>query len=55
MEGASAVRVPGDASLQKRRERRAAGVVNLDERVYQRLLEACESSALPAAKYHSAK
>ena len=40
--GASAVRVPGDASLQRRKEGLAAGIVNLDAMVYQRILELCE-------------
>jgi LDH2 family malate/lactate/ureidoglycolate dehydrogenase len=39
MQGASRVRVPGDGSLQRRKERLAAGVVNLDERVYERIRE----------------
>ena len=42
MAGASRVRVPGDASLQRRKEALAAGMVNLDERVYQRILALCE-------------
>ena len=42
MKGASRVRVPGDASLQRRKEALAAGVVNLDERVYRRILTLCE-------------
>ena len=39
--GVSRVRVPGDGSLQKRRQNLAAGVVNLDERVYERILALC--------------
>lgn len=39
--GVSQVRVPGDGSLQKRRQNLAAGVVNLDERVYERILALC--------------
>ena len=42
MEGASQVRVPGDGSLQRRKDALAAGVVNLDERVYQRIVALCE-------------
>jgi LDH2 family malate/lactate/ureidoglycolate dehydrogenase len=42
MEGAARVRVPGDGSMQRRRERRAAGVVNIDERVHRRIVELCE-------------
>ena len=40
--GSSAVRVPGDSSQQKRRETRAKGVINLDEKVYARLRELTE-------------
>lgn len=39
--GMPQVRVPGDGSLQRRKERLAAGVVNLDERVYERIRELC--------------
>ena len=42
MAGTSQVRVPGDGSLQRRQQALAAGVVNIDERVYQRILELCE-------------
>ena len=42
IEGTSRVRVPGDASLQRRNTALAAGVVNLDERVYRRIVELCE-------------
>ena len=38
MSGNSAVRVPGDTSQQRRRERTAAGVVEIDDRVYERLV-----------------
>jgi LDH2 family malate/lactate/ureidoglycolate dehydrogenase len=40
--GVTRVRVPGDGSLQRRKERLAAGVVYLDERVYRRIVELCE-------------
>lgn len=43
MEGTAQVRVPGDGSLQRRKDALAAGVVNLDERVYQRILALCSS------------
>ena len=39
--GATQVRVPGDGSLQKRRQNLAAGVVNLDDRVYKQIVEMC--------------
>jgi LDH2 family malate/lactate/ureidoglycolate dehydrogenase len=39
--GTSHVRVPGDSSLQRRKEGLAAGVVNLDQRVYERILALC--------------
>jgi len=39
----SHVRVPGDGSLQRRKQGLAAGVVNLDERVYQRIVELCST------------
>ena len=42
MEGTPRVRVPGDASLQRRKDALAAGMVNLDERVYQQILALCE-------------
>jgi hypothetical protein len=35
--------VPGDGSLQRRKQGLAAGMVNLDERVYQRIVELCET------------
>ncbi|MGZ5089732.1 MAG: Ldh family oxidoreductase [Burkholderiales bacterium] len=41
MPGMPQVRVPGDGSLQRRKERLAAGVVNLDERVYERIRALC--------------
>jgi LDH2 family malate/lactate/ureidoglycolate dehydrogenase len=41
MPGSSAVRVPGDRSLRRRKERLAGGVVNLDERVYERIRALC--------------
>jgi LDH2 family malate/lactate/ureidoglycolate dehydrogenase len=41
MEGQPAVRVPGDGSLRRRKQALAAGVVNVDERVYQRLIALC--------------
>ena len=47
MQGHSEVRVPGDTSQQRRKQRAAAGYVELDERVYQRLAALCESA--PAA------
>jgi hypothetical protein len=34
--------VPGDGSLARRKVRLAAGVVDIDERVYRRLLALCE-------------
>jgi len=40
--GMPAVRVPGDGSLQRRREALAKGVVNVDEKVYQRILALCD-------------
>lgn len=43
MEGRSGVRVPGDGSLRRRKEALAAGIVTLDERVYQRILALCEA------------
>ena len=42
IEGMSKVRVPGDGSLQRRKQGLAAGVVNLDERVYRRILALCD-------------
>ena len=39
----SAVRVPGDRSQQLRRENRAKGVINLDDKVYARLCELADS------------
>jgi LDH2 family malate/lactate/ureidoglycolate dehydrogenase len=35
------VRVPGDGSLARRRERLAAGVINVDDRVYERIVALC--------------
>lgn len=43
MPGTSQVRVPGDGSLQRRKQALAAGVVNIDERVYQRILALCDA------------
>jgi LDH2 family malate/lactate/ureidoglycolate dehydrogenase len=40
--GNEQVRVPGDGSLARRKVRLAAGVVDIDERVYRRLLALCE-------------
>lgn len=40
--GSEAVRVPGDSSQQKRRENRATGMINVDEKVYARLRELAE-------------
>jgi L-2-hydroxycarboxylate dehydrogenase (NAD+) len=45
IEGTAEVRVPGDGSLQRRKERLAAGVVNLDARVYERIVQLCETEA----------
>jgi LDH2 family malate/lactate/ureidoglycolate dehydrogenase len=42
LEGTTRVRVPGDASLRRRKEGLAAGVVNLDERVYRQIVDLCE-------------
>jgi len=42
MEGKPEVRVPGDGSLRRRTQALAAGVVRLDERVYQRILALCD-------------
>jgi LDH2 family malate/lactate/ureidoglycolate dehydrogenase len=42
MPGKPPVRVPGDRSQQRRRQALAAGVVTLDERVYQRILALCD-------------
>ncbi|OGA45670.1 MAG: hypothetical protein A3G24_22025 [Betaproteobacteria bacterium RIFCSPLOWO2_12_FULL_62_13] len=36
--GASAVRIPGEASLRKRRENTAAGVIRVDDRIHSRIL-----------------
>ena len=44
MAGVSRVRVPGDGSLQLRKQRLAAGVVSVDERVYQRILALADRS-----------
>ena len=41
MPGKPNVRVPGDGSLQRRKQNLAAGVINLDDRVYARILELC--------------
>jgi LDH2 family malate/lactate/ureidoglycolate dehydrogenase len=40
--GKSAVRVPGDGSLQRRKQALAKGMVNIDEKVYRRILALCE-------------
>jgi LDH2 family malate/lactate/ureidoglycolate dehydrogenase len=40
-EGTPKVRVPGDGSLQRRKEALAAGVVTIDERVYRRIAALC--------------
>lgn len=42
MSGTSNVRVPGDGSLQRRKQSLAAGVINVDDRVYQRIVALCE-------------
>ena len=42
--GASAVRVPGDSSQQKRRENRAKGVINLDEKVFAQISALAEKT-----------
>ncbi len=42
LHGTPQVRVPGDGSLQRRKQAIAAGVVNIDERVYQRILKLCQ-------------
>ena len=47
MAGVSRVRVPGDGSLQLRKQRLAAGVVSVDERVYQRILALADRSVKP--------
>ena len=39
--GTAKVRVPGDGSLQRRKQALAAGMVRVDERVYQRILALC--------------
>jgi len=41
MAGHTRVRVPGDGSQRLRKERLAAGVVTIDERVYQRIVALC--------------
>jgi len=41
--GTSKVRVPGDGSLQRRREGIAAGTISLDDRVYRRILALCDA------------
>jgi hypothetical protein len=35
------VRVPGDGSLRRRKQALAAGVVKIDERVYERIVALC--------------
>jgi LDH2 family malate/lactate/ureidoglycolate dehydrogenase len=47
MAGHNAVRVPGDSSQQRRRERTAAGVVEIDDRVYQRLVALTRAESPP--------
>jgi LDH2 family malate/lactate/ureidoglycolate dehydrogenase len=42
MAGTTRVRVPGDGSLRRRKQALAAGVVTLDERVYERILALCD-------------
>jgi LDH2 family malate/lactate/ureidoglycolate dehydrogenase len=42
IEGGTAVHVPGDGSLRRRKQALAAGVVTLDERVYRRILALCD-------------
>ncbi len=42
MPGKPAVRVPGDHSQQRRKQALAAGMVSIDERVYQRILALCD-------------
>lgn len=39
--GAAQVRAPGDGSLQHRKRAAAAGVIQLDDRIYARILELC--------------
>jgi LDH2 family malate/lactate/ureidoglycolate dehydrogenase len=41
MAGTSTVRVPGDGSLRRRQQALAAGVVKIDERVYERIVALC--------------
>ncbi|MBI4195400.1 MAG: Ldh family oxidoreductase [Betaproteobacteria bacterium] len=41
--GAGQVRVPGDASLRKRKENTAAGVIRVDDRIYSRILALLDS------------
>jgi LDH2 family malate/lactate/ureidoglycolate dehydrogenase len=41
MEGKPPVRVPGDRSLQRRKQALAAGMVKIDERVYERIVTLC--------------
>jgi LDH2 family malate/lactate/ureidoglycolate dehydrogenase len=41
IQGSEQVRVPGDGSLKRRKERLAAGVIHIDDRVYQRLVALC--------------
>ena len=42
MPGKPAVRVPGDGSQERRRQALAAGMVTIDERVYERIVELCD-------------
>ena len=42
MGGTPQVRTPGDGSLQRRKEALAKGTVNIDEKVYQRILALCD-------------
>jgi LDH2 family malate/lactate/ureidoglycolate dehydrogenase len=39
--GTSTVRVPGEGSLQRRRQNTLAGVINIDDRVYGQILKLC--------------
>ena len=42
MAGSPQVRIPGDSSLQRRKQALAKGTVNIDEKVYQRILALCD-------------
>jgi LDH2 family malate/lactate/ureidoglycolate dehydrogenase len=41
--GSGRVRVPGDGSLERRKQRVAAGIVNVDDRVYERIRALCDA------------